>query len=353
MIMHERFPLATVLYYGIGGQARFFLEASSQEDVYRALDFVRAVGVSRLVVVGLGSNLLFPDGQFDGAVLRIAAGGGPRIRRVAADRFEAFAGVTLDDVVGFGFEEGCAGLEWAGGLPGTVGAAVRGNVGAFGGELKDVLASAEVVDTASESWATTSLSNADLAFSYRDSAVKRSGGRLVVLGATFRLTPAAPEALARARETYRANIEYRHRHHPMEYPTCGSVFKNVAKREEVERVLAVWPDARPLVEGRWHGKVSMGYAIDRLGLAGYRVGGAQVSPKHRNFIVNLGGARFADVRAIIQEVQERFATTFGFVPEPEVEIVGAAPAPWSTPSTQSSTSESSTTTSSAPSAAER
>lgn len=321
--MNERedFPLSTVLYYKIGGTARLFLEARGIDDVYRALEAVARRQLGRIVVVGLGSNLLFPDGVFEGAVLQIAAPGTPQIRVSSPGRVEAFAGVSLDDVIAFGFEHGLAGLEWAGGLPGTVGAAVRGNVGAFGGELKEVLASAEVLDSADPGSGPQSLANADLAFSYRDSAVKRSGGRLVVLGATFALSEVDSDALARARAKYQRNVDYRWANHPMEYPTCGSVFKNVARREDVERVLAVWPDAEPLVRGRWHGKVSMGYAIDRLGLAGFRVGNAQVSPKHRNFVVNLGGARFADVEAIIAEVQARFSRTFGFVPEPEVEVV--------------------------------
>jgi UDP-N-acetylmuramate dehydrogenase len=321
MIEREDFPLSTVLYYKIGGTARLFLEATGRDDVYRALEVVARRQLGRLVVVGLGSNLLFPDGVFEGAVLQIAAPGTPQIRLAGPGRVEAFAGVSLDDVVAFGFEHGLAGLEWAGGLPGTVGAAVRGNVGAFGGELKDVLASAEVLDTADSAPSPRALANSDLAFSYRDSAVKRSGGQLVVLGATFQLAEVSGAALAQARVAYQRNIDYRWTNHPMEYPTCGSVFKNVARREDVERVLAVWPDAEPMVRGRWHGKVSMGYAIDRLGLAGFRVGNAQVSPKHRNFIVNLGGARFADVEAIIAEVQDRFSRTFGFVPEPEVEVV--------------------------------
>lgn len=142
-----------------------------------------------------------------------------------------------------------------------------------------------------------------------------------MLSAAFRLVIAGGDAVAAARETYRANIEYRHRNHPMEYPTCGSVFKNIERPGDVEKILALWPDVRELVEGRWHGKLSMGYAVKRLGLSGFQVGDAQISPKHCNFIVNLGNATSSDVLSIITEVQQRFLATFGFVPEPEVEIV--------------------------------
>jgi len=324
MIKRERFPLSSILYYRIGGTARFLLEASTRDDVFEALDFVRANGIPRLVVVGLGSNLLFPDGPFDGAVLRIGSGGQRQVREVEEGLVEAFAGEGLDDVVRFGLARGYAGLEWAGGLPGTVGAAVRGNVGAFGGELKDVLDTAEVLDTDERSRTTRSLSNSELGFSYRGSVVKQSR-KLVVLSATFRLRRVAGDELDRAEQTYRSNIEYRAKNHPMEYPNCGSVFKNVEKREQVEAVLAAWPDVKGLVESRWHGKVSIGYAVNRLGLVGYQVGGAQISPKHGNFIVNLGNASFSDVSAVVERVKQECFETFGFAPEVEVEIVSPSP----------------------------
>ncbi len=321
MITHEMFPLSTILYYRIGGTARYLLEAQRADDVLEALDFVRASGLERLVIVGSGSNLLFPDGLFDGAVVRLASGDSSRITDMGGGRLRSFGGEDLDSVIRFGFQAGYRGLEWAGGLPGTVGAAVRGNVGAFGGELRNVLESAEVIDYSSVEPQLRTLSNRDLCFAYRESLVKRAG-KMVVVSATFALRPASADDIADAERAYRSHIEYRQRNHPMEYPTCGSVFKNVKRSEEVARVLEVWPDAQELVATRWHGKVSMGYIIDRLGLRGLRVGGAQISLKHNNFIVNLGDARFSDVLALIETVEERFERTFGFLPEPEVEIVG-------------------------------
>jgi UDP-N-acetylmuramate dehydrogenase len=319
MIYQQFFPLASVLYYGIGGTARHMLTANSSADVLRALDFVRGNRIERTIVAGLGSNLLFPDGLFDGAVLRIVGSEEPQVARASDGVVTAFAGEELDTVIAYAFEQGYSGLEWAGGLPGTVGAGVRGNVGAFGGELKDVLAWAEVVDLAEPEPEVRRLDNEELHFSYRSSLVKLSRS-MVVLTAAFRLHSADEEAVEQARGVYRANVEYRRRNHPMEYPTCGSVFKNIARSQEVERVLAVWPDVEEMVRGRWHGKVSMGYIINRLGLAGRRVGGAQISEKHNNFIVNLGDARFADVHDLIQMVRESVSRTFGFDPEPEVEI---------------------------------
>jgi UDP-N-acetylmuramate dehydrogenase len=321
MIYQQYFPLSGVLYYGIGGTARHMLTVSAADDVLRALEFIRGNRIEKTIVAGLGSNLLFPDGLFDGAVLRIVGTGSPQVSGAEDGLVTSFAGEELDVVIAYGFEHGFTGLEWAGGLPGTVGAGVRGNVGAFGGELKDVLVWAEVVDLAEPEPEIQRLDKEELDFSYRSSLVKRSRS-VAVLSASFLLQRAGRAEVEQAAGIYRSNIEYRQRNHPMDYPTCGSVFKNIARRQEVERVLAVWPDVEEMVRGRWHGKVSMGYIINRLGLAGRRLGGAQISEKHNNFIVNLGGARFSDVNGLIQMVREAVVQTFGFDPEPEVEIAG-------------------------------
>ena len=320
MIAHDNFPLSTILYYRIGGIARYLLEIRSHEDLLMALDFVRTRHVERMIVVGLGSNLLFPDDYFDGAVLRFTSSDAPQLYAQGDGLLRAFAGEELDRAINFAFDSGCTGLEWAGGLPGTVGAAVRGNVGAFGGELKDVLESADLLELREGTPEIHTLDRAGLRFSYRDSIVKQNRG-LIVVSASFQLRQASKEELQRARESYRSNIEYRQSNHPMEYPTCGSVFKNIEKGEDVNRIMAVWPDLQEMVDTRWHGKVSMGYVINRLGLAGFQIGGAQISLKHNNFIVNLGGARFSDVYGIIEMVKQRFAESFGFTPEAEVEIV--------------------------------
>ncbi|MDI3341717.1 MAG: UDP-N-acetylmuramate dehydrogenase [Sphaerobacter sp.] len=308
-----------ILYYRIGGTVRYLLEARDREDLCRAIEFVEQQRPDRVLVVGLGSNLIFPDGYFDGVVIQVARADGGSLRHLGDGRVQAYGGEVLDRVVRFAFDAGLVGLEWAGGLPGTLGAGVRGNVGAFGGEMTDCLERAEVV-AIGDGGVVRELAHDALQFSYRDSLIKRAGN-LIVLSATLALEPASPERVAEARRTYAANVNYRLSRHPIEFPNCGSVFKNIHRREQVERVLTVWPDIEARVRDDWHGKVSMGYVINRLGFAGYQVGQARVSEKHNNFIVNLGGARAADVRAIIARIQEAVHATFGFVPEVEIEIV--------------------------------
>lgn len=311
--------LKDVLWYKIGGTTRFLLECSSKEDILEALEFVEKEKIEKHFVVGLGSNLLFTDEYYDGAVIRIVSKEKGNII-VKNDTIEAFAGEVLDAVIQVAFNNNLVGLEWAGGLPGTVGAAIRGNVGAFGGEVSHSFAGAEIAEVKKNKLNVYKANRRDVKFSYRASTVKKSKN-LLVLSARFNLHRVDDSKLGYAKTTYFANTEYRINKHPLGYPSTGSAFKNITDPKHVEKVLAVFPDLENEIKIKWHGKVSMGYLIKRLDLAGFQVGRAQISNKHSNFIVNLGGARFNDVLSIIQKIQDTCETTFGFTPEPEVEIV--------------------------------
>lgn len=321
MQVYNNVPLSTILWYQIGGIANTVLDVASTEDVYQALQYISDKKISKVFVLGLGSNMLFPDEGFDGVIIRfLMQEDGNGVRRLDNNIIESFGGEFLDSVIQFAFETRLIGLEWAGGLPGTVGAGVRGNVGAFGGEIKDTFIKAHCIRIEENGeYEEVTLTRDEMEFAYRTSKVKTD--RLIVISAQFQLKEATDEELLNARETYYKNITYRQDKHPLDYPNCGSVFKNISKKEEVEKVLAAWPDITERVENDWHGKVSMGYIIDRLGFKGLREGNAQVSEKHQNFIVNLGGAKANDVKRIIAGIEEKMMEVFGFTPEVEIEIV--------------------------------
>ena len=321
MQIYNNVLLSTILWYQIGGVAKIVLDVSSKEDLYEALAYIKENNITNVFVLGLGSNLLFPDEGFDGAVIRFPSqDDGQGVRFLETGIIESFAGEFLDSVIQAQFELGLVGLEWAGGLPGTVGAAVRGNVGAFGGEIKDVFVKAHCIRLLEDgSFEELTLNHDQMEFEYRSSKVKKE--KLIVVSAQFQLRDGTQEELLNAHEKYFENITYRQDKHPLDYPNCGSVFKNISKKEEVDRILESWDDIRELVDGKWHGKVSMGYIIDRLGFKGKQIGAARVSEKHQNFIVNMGGAKAHDVRAIIAETEEEMQESFGFTPEIEVEIV--------------------------------
>ncbi len=319
MNVHENYDLAPLLWYKIGGKARYFLECKSRIDVLSALDYIDKKNISKVFFLGIGSNLIFTDEFYDGAVIYLAKPDTPSFT-VDENIVSSYSGEILGDLILFSFEHQLTGLEWAGGLPGTVGAGVRGNVGAFGGEIKDCVVTVEVAVIENGQVRTRTLTNDEMNFSYRTSEVKLNK-KMIILSSNFQLKKSSPEEMQKAREVYNANIQYRKDRHPLELPNCGSVFKNISKKDEVEKVLNVWSDISDKVRNDWYGKVSMGYIINRLGFAEYRVGNAQVSGKHNNFIVNLGGAKASNVKQIISEIQQKVQETFGFTPEVEVEIV--------------------------------
>ena len=144
---------------------------------------------------------------------------------------------------------------------------------------------------------------------------------MVVISAKFGFKKATDEELNAAKEIYNKNIQTRKDRHPLEYPNCGSVFKNLRDKEQIEKALSIYPDLKKDVETKWYGKIAVASLIEQLGLKGYRIGDSQVSEKHALFIVNLGHAKAKDALQIINTIQEKFQEKFGFRLEIEVEIV--------------------------------
>lgn len=320
MHIYKDFPLSEILYYKIGGKAKFVLKVQNKEDLLAALDFVQKEKVEKVLPVGLGSNLLVSDDFFDGAVLWFCRAESSSIVLREENSIEAFASVLLDDVIQFSFQNNLIGLEWAGGLPSTVGGAIRGNVGAFGSEIKDSAYEAEVLDLSNNNHLIKTFSNVDLKFSYRNSLIKQNRDLIVARG-VFKLTQATESQIGEAKELYRLHIEHRQKNNPLDYPSCGSVFQNIREKEKVATILSKWSDIENLVRDKWHGKVAMGYIINRLGFSGMQVGGAEVSEKHANYILNKNHAKFSDVITIIEKIKEKFYQEFNFYPELEVEVV--------------------------------
>lgn len=321
MELYKDFLLSEILWYRIGGAAKYVLDVQTTEDVYEALKFIRTNNISNILVAGLGTNMLVSDEYFDGAVIHFVRKENSRLIKMTEQGLvECFGAELFDDLIHFCFENNLVGLEWAGGLPGTIGAGVRGNVGAFGGEIKDHLVEVDVLKLSDNTLELKTLSKEELEFSYRNSFIKKNKEYLVI-NARFHFEKGTEEELERAKKTFSQNVEYRKTNHPLEYPSAGSTFKNIKEKEKVEKVLAVYPDLQEKIETKWHGKVSVGHLITRLGLCGFKVGNAQVSEKHANFIVNLGGATFNDVYTVINTVKEKFIEKFGFPPEVEIEIV--------------------------------
>ncbi|MGQ9710610.1 MAG: UDP-N-acetylmuramate dehydrogenase, partial [Anaerolineae bacterium] len=241
-------------------------------------------------VLGGGCNLLVSDAGVRGLVVIHRA---DRTRIAADGVVWAEAGAPMAALARETVARGLAGLEWAAGLPGTVGGAVVGNAGAFGGDIASVLRTVTLLAPDGE---VTERPADWMEFSYRESRIKRMPHpRPVVLAATFALAPGDPAALRARMEEI---LAWRRTRHPSG-ATMGSTFKNPP--------------------GNHAGRL-----IEAAGLKGYRIGGAMVSELHANFLINTGSATAADVRALIRHIQAEVKRQFGISLEPEVEFIGEA-----------------------------
>lgn len=285
--IRENEPMSEHCSFKIGGPARLMLLPSSAEEAASALAILRSSG-AQVLIVGSCTNLLIPDEGYPGAVVRMSKPASS-MELLDAARIRAQAGATLNALAVFAAQHELTGLEFAHGIPGSVGGGVAMNAGAYGGEMRDVLESAEYVDA---DGAIRTLSGDALGLSYRHSAF--SDTDKLITSAVFRLTPGDGEAVrARMNEL----IEKRRASQPLDMPSAGSTFK------------------RP----------KTGYAaalIDEAGLKGLRVGGAMVSTKHAGFVVNAGGATYSDVIELMREVRRRVCEFSGVLLEPEVKIIG-------------------------------
>ena len=282
-------PMSRHTSFRIGGPARRMAFPERGEQLVLLMGFAEDCG-ARPLVIGNGTNLLAPDRGLDRLVVNTSAMSrmelGPEPYTI-----QAAAGVSLARLADFACKQGLTGLEFAHGIPGTLGGAVCMNAGAYDGEMKQVVRSVTLLFPEE---GVRTLSCEEMDFGYRHSLLSdRPDG--VVLSAVLRLAEGNEEE---TREKMRSLMARRKASQPLEYPSAGSTFK------------------RPT--GYFAGTL-----IDQCGLKGLTVGGAQVSEKHAGFVINLGGATCADVTELIRKVQDRVWTEKGVRLEPEVKIIEA------------------------------
>jgi UDP-N-acetylenolpyruvoylglucosamine reductase len=285
-VIEEQIPLSRFTTVGIGGPARWFARPSTDAELRDALSLARAQGVEA-ITVGLGSNLLVADKGVDAVVLRLEG----ELSSVAVEDELLVAGGGASNAVGLHRVRaaGLGGFEFACAIPGTVGGGVAMNAGAYGGDWKQILVRALVVSADGAEWRTAE----ELGLEYRRSAL-RAGE--VVARTEFRLVPRPVEEIKATVADMQAR---RKAAQPTNKRTFGSVFKN--------------PDH----------ELSAGRMVEAVGLKGHRVGGAQISPRHGNFIENAGEATARDALALMVEARRRAHEEFGVVLEHEVRLLGA------------------------------
>ena len=278
-------PMAKHTSFRIGGPARRMAFPKTREQLVVLAGLLQEAGIEPLLL-GNGTNLLVADEGLDTVVINTSAQLS-RVEQTGECELTADAGVSLCQLALFAWKQGLAGLAFAHGIPGTLGGGVVMNAGAYGGELKDVIADV----TALYPDGVRTLTADEMGFSYRHSVF--SSGEGIVLGAKLKLEPGDPNAIKAKMDELMAR---RKASQPLEFPSAGSTFK------------------RP--PGHYAGPL-----IESCGLKGARIGGAEVSCKHAGFVVNAGGATCADVLALMEKVQKTVFDTYGVLLEPEVKIV--------------------------------
>ncbi|MCI6676289.1 MAG: UDP-N-acetylmuramate dehydrogenase [Clostridiales bacterium] len=272
--------------FRVGGPAHFFVTPKSEAELKAVLRLCKETNTAWFVL-GRGSNLLVSDEGFDGVVISMQKHWNQY--HTERNRITAQAGVMLAAIAQEALRNRLTGLEFASGIPGTVGGALRMNAGAYGGEMKQVVVSATVLDT---NGTIHEVSNEELELGYRTSSIEKNG--YIVLSCVMELQDGDPDTI---RSTMNEMNAKRREKQPLEYGSAGSTFK------------------RP--EGYFAGKL-----IQDAGLKGFRIGDAQVSEKHAGFVINRGNATASDIMKLCTEVSKRVKQQFGVDLEMEVRRLG-------------------------------
>jgi UDP-N-acetylmuramate dehydrogenase len=278
-------PMAKHTSFRIGGNVEVFAMPKTREELAMILHSCKAMNI-KPAILGAGTNVLAPDAGLDGIVicLKDCLDG---MEQLDETHIRVMAGVTMTRAAMFAANLGLGGMEFAHGIPGTVGGGVYMNAGAYGGEMKDIVESVEIMDLAGN---IRTITKEEMAFSYRHSRLEDT--QEIVISAVFSLSKGdKEEIIAKIRELQAK----RSASQPLNMPSAGSAFKRPAQ----------------------------GYAaalIDQTGLKGYQVGGAAISTKHAGFAVNLGGATASVVQNLLSQVSDKVFDATGIRLEPEVRI---------------------------------
>ncbi|HOO55410.1 MAG TPA: UDP-N-acetylmuramate dehydrogenase [bacterium] len=279
-------PLSGHTTYRVGGPADVYYMPDDELDLASALAFLRDSGIN-YVVIGQGANVLFPDKGFAGCVVNTS----DRFNRVSfnGQAFHAQSGVLLNSIVNECNDKGLSGFQKLAGIPGTLGGAICMNAGAFGGWISDTLQSVTFID---EEMELVEMDKSDIGFGYRTSMFMRNPG-LVITSCRFRPGKGSPEDL---KAESRKICESRKAKQPVGQASCGSFFKN--------------PEGNPA-----------GELIEKAGLKGFGVGGAEISCSHANFIVNKGTASYSDIIELKNHIQKTIFEKFNIQLSEEVRII--------------------------------
>jgi UDP-N-acetylmuramate dehydrogenase len=305
--IRENVLLRDYTTFKIGGPARYFFVAKSREDLKNAILWAKKKKLP-FFILGGGSNVLFSDKGFKGLIIKMQNSK----CKIKNTKIVAEAGVPLQKLVLETAKKGLSGLENLAGIPGTLGGAIWGNAGAFGREIGDLVEEVKVLDVGSSKLEVKRLKNKDCKFGYRESIFKRRKN-WIILEATLKLKKGKRKEIE---EKIKEILRLRKEKQPLEFPSAGSVFKNVPIKKVSKRI------RERFREKIKDGFLPAGVLIEAAGLKGFQIGGAKISEKHANFIVNVGEAKASDVKELIEKIKKEVKKKFKIQLEEEIKLVG-------------------------------
>lgn len=311
--LSENEPLRKHTNFRIGGPARYFFEATSSDAMIAAVTIASELKMP-FFILGGGSNVLVSDEGFLGLVIKSANRG----IKIEDTRVVAEAGALSAFVARKSAEIGLTGLEWMISLPGTIGGAVRGNAGCFGGETREHLTEVSVLQFDDEVWSRNTFRNDDCKFGYRDSIFKHLNHQPIILDATFSLSiDDAALCMQRTNET----LSKRRQAQPLESASAGCMFKNFTFTDEKE-VQRLESDTKVPEEFMRAKKIPAGWIVEHLDFKGVTIGDISVSEKHANFLQNKGSGTASDVVQLVSLIKMKARDRFGIQLHEEVQYVG-------------------------------
>lgn len=320
MKIQKNVKLAPYTTYKIGGLARYFVAVKTEDDIREALGWAKEKKVSYFILGG-GSNLLISDEGYDGLVIsiqnhrRVGSSYGNNRSSYGRVILEVSSGALMRELVEETTNSGLIGLEWAGGLPGQLGGAIRGNASCFGGQIEDIIKNVKAMDP----YGNIKIFNKNQCKFKNKTSIFKEKPELIILSAEIKFKKGDR---AKLQEKVNYCLKWRKENQPIEFGTCGSVFTRKLLNELPKDFFDKHPDTQIAIKGinkQRFRELGTAYLIDYgLGLKGLRVGDAEISHKHANFIVNIGNARAEDVIILLSIVKSRVLNKYGILLEEEV-----------------------------------
>lgn len=311
MILKKNINLRNFTSFKIGGPAKFLTVIKNFKNLEKIINFLEKEKL-KFFILGEGSNILVKDSGFDGLVIKSNL----NHFHIFEEYFIVGSGKKINNLINRLCKLGISSLENFGGLPGSVGGAINGNAGCFNEEIKDVLLEVTAINLKTQELKI--FKNEECAFSYRNSFFKQNRNWLILEGKfVIKNKRKAAELL----NIVKNRIDYRKNKHPLEYPSAGSIFKNLPLEKAASKLRELALE-KNIIKNDPFPLIPVAFIISELGLKGKRIGDAKISEKHPNFIINLGKAKAQDVLALINLVKDEAYKKFDVVLEEEIEIIG-------------------------------